>query len=166
MKLTLSGNFLGSSTYSGEDGRVVYKVKTTLKNTTVSKILPDDVPQRDGVDGDRFAHLARINWGLKPTIEIGGNESEAKTFLRRVGWAKDRVFTDENGREYKWDLGTRSSKLNDETKTLVAKFRQKNIGGIFGEKRPASMEIFSVGESMVDLIMVTFLFVEKTRRDM
>ncbi|KAJ8090185.1 hypothetical protein PM082_018774 [Marasmius tenuissimus] len=170
MKLALSGNFLDSSTYSDDDGRVIYKVQTTTsKHTIVSKLLSDDIPRpENGPEGDRFAHLARIDWKLNPSVEFGGRDLEAKTFLRRVGWAKDRVFTDEDGKEYRWSLGTRSSELHitDEAKTPVAKFRQRNIGGIFGEKQRASLEVFPGGESITDLIFVTFLFTEKTRRDM
>ncbi|KAL0567933.1 hypothetical protein V5O48_014061 [Marasmius crinis-equi] len=138
--------------------------------TIVSKILPDDLPRKeDSIEGDRYAHLARINWRLNATIQFGGNELEADKFLRRVSWGKYRAFTDEDGREYKWLLGARSSELylNDESKTPVAKFHPKNIGSFFGgEKRPASLEIFPIGESQADLIMITFLFVEKSRRDL
>ncbi|KAK1221856.1 hypothetical protein PQX77_015326 [Marasmius sp. AFHP31] len=168
MRLTLSGSFLGSSTYADEDERVIYKVRKTFKHTTASKLLSEDIPRAEcGPDGDRFAHLARIDWNLHPLIELGGKEMEVKTFLRRVGWAKDRILTDENGKEYRWTLGARASVLhsNDEVKTRIAKFRQGNPGGIFGEKRPAVLEIFPEGESLVDLIFVTFLFTEKQRRD-
>ncbi|KAF9266003.1 hypothetical protein L218DRAFT_129808 [Marasmius fiardii PR-910] len=160
MRLTLSGNFL-KSTYTDEKGRVIYKVQTSNKHggkTTITQ-------------SDRFAHLARIDWKVGHAILVrGGEELSTKTFFRRDGfWAgKDRLFSGDDGREYKWHLGSWGSELqlNDESKTPVAKLVRGNIGGIFGQKRPSVFEVYPAGEHMVDLIMLTFLYMEKFRRDM
>ncbi|KAF9265280.1 hypothetical protein L218DRAFT_860954 [Marasmius fiardii PR-910] len=182
MRLTLSGNFL-KCTYTDENGRVIYKVQTTSTihgKTTISKVLPDDIPrgERIGQDDeindsgpDRFAHLGRIDWRVGGSILVrGGEELSVKTFFRRGGlWAlgKNRLFFGDDGREYKWILGSWTSELqlNDENKTPVAKLIRGNIGGIFGQKRPAVLEIYPAGEHMADLMILTFLYVEKIRRD-
>jgi hypothetical protein len=54
--------------------------------------------------------------------------------------------------------------LNDASTTPVATFHTKNWG-IFSEKRPAFLEIFPPGEHMVELILITFIYMEKLRKD-
>jgi hypothetical protein len=46
----------------------------------------------------------------------------------------------------------------------VARFHRKSLG-IFRKARKASLEIFPTGEHIVDAIMVTFIYVEKLRKD-
>ncbi|KAG7086306.1 hypothetical protein E1B28_002270 [Marasmius oreades] len=173
MKLTLSGDHL-NSTYADESGRVLYKVHTTSTlpggSTTVTKLLPDDIPRREdesgsGCRGDRFAHFARVDW-KSYHIFAHGEEIATKKLFRREGWKRHRVFVGEDGKEYKWVLGPRHSELqlNDGSRTQVAKFHQRNILGIFGEKKSAVLEIFPAGETMIDAIMLTFVYVETARR--
>jgi len=54
--------------------------------------------------------------------------------------------------------------LNDPSEAPVAIFHRKR-GGFFRQTRPASVEIFPVGEHIVELILVTLLYVEKLRQD-
>jgi hypothetical protein len=54
--------------------------------------------------------------------------------------------------------------LNDGTKALVANFHTKSFG-IIGDARPACLEILPIGEDMVDTILVTFIYIEKKRKD-
>jgi hypothetical protein len=54
--------------------------------------------------------------------------------------------------------------LNDPSMTPVATFHRKHRG-IFSDKRPASLEVFPPGEHMVDLILITFIYMEKLRKD-
>ncbi|KAG7086287.1 hypothetical protein E1B28_002251 [Marasmius oreades] len=181
MNLTLSGNFL-KCTYTDDNGRVVYKVHTSStypgNSTTISKVLPDDIPRGASENGkgsgDRFAHLARIDWKVVySTLVRGGEETSAKTFFRREGISgalgRNRIFVGDDGREYRWLLGACTSELelNDEYKTPVAKFDRRNVGSVFGfgKKRPAVLKNFPAGEHMVDLIMLTFLYIEHVRRD-
>lgn len=46
----------------------------------------------------------------------------------------------------------------------MASYHRQKIGFI-GDPRPASLEIFPQGLHMVDLIVVTFIFVEKLLED-
>ncbi|KAF9266002.1 hypothetical protein L218DRAFT_997355 [Marasmius fiardii PR-910] len=170
MRLTLSGNFL-KCTYADENGRIIYKVHSTLARTTISKVIPGDIPRRNSENesdtGDRFAHLGRIDWkAMYSVLVLGGEEFSTRTYFKRDGFTGamglNRVFVGDDGREYKWLLGSWTSelRLKNEYKTLVAKLIRGNIGGIFGQKRPAVLEIYPAGEHMVDLIMLTFLYVE------
>lgn len=55
--------------------------------------------------------------------------------------------------------------LNDGSKTLVAQ-SHRNKSGMFGKPpRLARLEISSGFESLVDIILVTFVFAEKLRKD-
>ena len=54
--------------------------------------------------------------------------------------------------------------MNDSTKTPVAFFHRRHFG-IIGEARPASLEIFKAGKEMIDLIVVTGVYMEKLRKD-
>ncbi|KAF9266001.1 hypothetical protein L218DRAFT_942779 [Marasmius fiardii PR-910] len=179
MKFTLSGDYV-NSTYADENGRIIYKVQTTSTlpggYTNILKVLPDDIPRRESLSldtsgggrdylGDRFIHIARIDW-KSFHIFSRGEDIPTKTLFRKEGWNRNRIFMGDDGREYKWVLGPRQPELqlNDETKTQVAKYHQRNVMGIFGEKRPGVLEIFPEGESMMDTIMMTFVYIETARR--
>ncbi|ESK82738.1 hypothetical protein Moror_5672 [Moniliophthora roreri MCA 2997] len=181
MKLHLSQNFL-NSTYTDDTGRVIYKVNTPSTplvngSTTISKVLPadTDIPRRDsGSDSDsheRFANLGRIDWRTLQSslIRILDQQMETKQFFRRDGWSgklfgRNRVFTAPDGKEYKWILDPLIMELvlNDGNDSLVAKYHRGNMG-ITEEKRRGVLEIYPAGEHMVDLILVTFVYVEKVR---
>ena len=97
-----------------------------------------------------------------------------------------RIFTGPDGKEYRWKLAntkpvvciTSSRYLlstqaapqfqlytNDDTNTHVAKFHQKDIISITPNAKRATLEIYPAGEHMVDLIVVSLVYVEKLRRD-
>jgi hypothetical protein len=54
--------------------------------------------------------------------------------------------------------------VNNEEKTTVARFRRKNRG-IVGATCTAALEITSTGEHMVETILVTFIYIEKLRKN-
>ena len=54
--------------------------------------------------------------------------------------------------------------MNDSAKTPVASFHHRKLG-IIGKARPASLEIFAGGKDMVDLIVVTGVYMEKRRKE-
>jgi hypothetical protein len=54
--------------------------------------------------------------------------------------------------------------LNDSSDTPIAKFHDRKFGVLSGPN-PATLEIFSAGEHMVELILVTFIYMEKLRGD-
>jgi hypothetical protein len=54
--------------------------------------------------------------------------------------------------------------VNNEEKPTVARFSRKNLG-IVGAALPAALEITPAGEHMVETILVTFIYIEKLRKD-
>jgi len=55
-------------------------------------------------------------------------------------------------------------KLNEGSNPLIAKYQRSNKG-IIGEKRSAGLEVFEEGYHMLDIIVMTFVYVEKLRKD-
>ncbi|KAJ3913445.1 hypothetical protein F5877DRAFT_17453, partial [Lentinula edodes] len=85
-------------------------------------------------------------------------------------WGRRRVFTGEDGQEYRWNLWEDSSPdsnlvlqlvLNDASKMLVATFHQERL---FSKNNTARLEIFPPGQHMIDEIFVTFTYIERLRR--
>ncbi|KAF9463420.1 hypothetical protein BDZ94DRAFT_1258757 [Collybia nuda] len=180
MNLHLSDRSPINATYFNDDGQAIYKVETPIRlgtrTSTITRVIPNDATPNDG-DGDevdmrdRFGFLAQIEH--KPfsssVIKFGGIETEVKHYFRKEGWSwygRDRVFTGPDGKEYRWLLQSWSSKLvlNDAARTRVAKFRTKSYG-IIGKAHPARLEIQPIGEAIMDTILVTFIHIEKTRKD-
>jgi hypothetical protein len=54
--------------------------------------------------------------------------------------------------------------MNNEEKTMVARFSRRNLG-IIGTRHPATLEITPAGEHIVETILVTFIYIEKLRKD-
>ena len=54
--------------------------------------------------------------------------------------------------------------MNDSAKTPVARFHRRQLA-INGKSRPASLEIYAAGKDMVDIIVVTGVYMEKRRRE-
>ncbi|KAF8061801.1 hypothetical protein FPV67DRAFT_1422867 [Lyophyllum atratum] len=52
----------------------------------------------------------------------------------------------------------------DAGKTPIAQLHRKSLG-IFGKARPASLEILPAGENTVETILITFVYIEKLRKD-
>ncbi|KAF4585282.1 hypothetical protein EYR40_002119 [Pleurotus pulmonarius] len=150
-----------------EDGRTVYKIVTPWamigRNTTISKI---------GDDGSTRT-VAEIEWHsiASSILKFGGEEVSTSDYFRSTMLSgiinSNRIFTAPNGREYKWRFSQSSkSKLytNDDSDTLVASFHGSSIG-ILSSPRDAYLEIFSEGRHIKDAIVMTFVYVEKLRRD-
>jgi hypothetical protein len=54
--------------------------------------------------------------------------------------------------------------LNDGSKTPVAQGHRSNIG-LIGKRRQARLEIYPGFEHLADILLITFIYVEKTRKD-
>ncbi|KAJ3502817.1 hypothetical protein NLJ89_g8718 [Agrocybe chaxingu] len=108
-------------------------------------------------------------------------EWKTSEFFRKEGWGwygSNRIFTGSDGKEYRWKMGSSVSELflhdtaKDTTKhdskthvpLLVARFHDPQVS-MYQKRRPASLEIFPVGEHMVELILITFIYIEKMRTD-
>ncbi|KAJ7267642.1 hypothetical protein B0H12DRAFT_118431 [Mycena haematopus] len=186
MLLIISTHKPINATYKdAETGIVQYKVRTPIKVqelvSTISRRIESDIPRRNSgtselgdtaTDSGRFGLLAELSWymrrGAPSVMRIGGKDIDPATFFQKpkVPWYAfpQRIFTAKDGKEYLWYGGayTTKLKLNDGSNTPVAEYKPKSVG-LISKKRDASLEIFPPFEYMVDEIMITFIFVERTR---
>ncbi|KAF8061805.1 hypothetical protein FPV67DRAFT_1510493 [Lyophyllum atratum] len=166
-----------NTVYANEDGQALYKVETHARISTISCVVPNNIPEKDGGATvsmqDRFAHLAEVehNTIKSSVLRFAGKEYKTKEFFRKDGsgwgvYGRNRIFKGLDGQEYKWISESFNSKLvvNNEAQTFVARSHQRHLG-IFGKGKPASLEISTAGEHMVQEILITFIYVEKLRKD-
>jgi len=171
--------------YRTPEGEVVYKVKSTTptlagRDIKISRVVPSFVNNQVAPKGeevkkleDAFAHLATVEYRTIRSSRIRMGDLDVTTngtngYFKENGrgfFGRNRIFTGPDGEEYIWKLGQKRCKLfvNDSAKTPVAYFHRRKLG-IIGAARPASLEIFTAGKDMVDLIVVTGVYVEKLRK--
>ncbi|KAJ6541996.1 hypothetical protein DFH09DRAFT_1322628 [Mycena vulgaris] len=98
-----------------QSGVTQYKVETPINlvhnlTTTISRIIPSDVAQREHLDSDgangseRFGFLARISWRVvSPSmIQFGGQDIDSATVFRKENltvYGRDHIFTVQDGKE-------------------------------------------------------------------
>ncbi|KAJ7142142.1 hypothetical protein C8R43DRAFT_582603 [Mycena crocata] len=179
MRLVLTTGSPANAIYTDATGAPRYKVNTPFKlshrTTAISRAIEGEIPRRnswsDNVDEEqRFASLAHINWRVfeSSVIRFRGSELATRDLFRKDGWGcygRHRIFTALDGREYKWILGAYTSqlKVNDDTETVVARYRPKKLG-LFSKPRKASLEILPPFEHLMDEILVTFVYIERVRK--
>jgi len=119
----------------------------------------------------RFAHLAEIKFNriTSSVIRFRGEEYETDKLFTRKEWGahgRHRAFIGPDGLEYQWILGRRVPELvrRNEARTPVARYRRRRLFGK-ASREPASLQIFPEGMHMVDLIFVTFVYIQKIRND-
>ncbi|KAJ8502478.1 hypothetical protein ONZ45_g11717 [Pleurotus djamor] len=171
MKLIFSKDDPQETTISYENGPEVYHIDTPFRwihsrVTSISKL------GAKGRDANLLAEIEWSNLGI-PKIKYGGRALKSTEFFKRAGvlWG-DRQFTAPDGQEYRWTTkaGASGPKActsalvrNDASDTVIAKYHFRSYG-IVGSKHPAYLEIFPEGQHMMDLIVITFVYVEARRR--
>ncbi|KIM49884.1 hypothetical protein M413DRAFT_439018 [Hebeloma cylindrosporum] len=181
-RLIISSRKPYNATYHTEEGEMIYKVEAAsvtpgARTIKISKAIPslidDSVAGSEGkLSRSSFGHLATIEYRMVQDswIRMGGTmDISTGEYFRKEGWTllgRNRIFTGPDGREYIWKLGPFVCKLfvNDSDKTPVAFFHRRHVG-IIGKARPASLEIFEAGRDMIDLIVVTGVYMAKLRKD-
>ncbi|TFK20099.1 hypothetical protein FA15DRAFT_682689 [Coprinopsis marcescibilis] len=163
MRLILSTSKPWHTNYCTEEGQVLYKVdspwKLVNRTATIDKIVPNstDSASEDAepVMQDQFTRIVQIDFrAIEPssTITFQDITQRVDSFFRKgkINWkAPDE-------QEYKWVMGRLKCELflNDDARTPVAKYHLKHHG-----------IIYPPGEHIVDHIIVTFVYLEKLRRD-
>ena len=93
MNLYLSQRSPLHSTFSTEEGQVLYKVETptfelTGRTATISRVIPNNIGEHVNPDmRDRFALMAQIDFvrfGVSK-LKFDGNEYTTKKYFRKVG---------------------------------------------------------------------------------
>ncbi|OAX35003.1 hypothetical protein K503DRAFT_402989 [Rhizopogon vinicolor AM-OR11-026] len=163
---TLSSEHVRNTVFTNEQGLVIYKTNTpSFGDTTIHKIKPntDQLDMRD-----QFEIMGEIEWNITASTKfrLGGTEVETKSFIPRHGLAgRKRVFTGPDGRSYRWDIDRRVVvlSLNDGSQTVVARSHRATLG-IIGRRRKATLEISPTVAHMMDIIIMTFIYVQRIRK--
>ncbi|KAH7907460.1 hypothetical protein BJ138DRAFT_1014466 [Hygrophoropsis aurantiaca] len=151
----------------------------------------DEHDKIDDVDmQDRFHKLAVIEWHKLSTSRIqwfGGQaalgEVDTKDFIPASGVTRrTRIFTGPDGRSYRWRLGFRVCTLylasDNGSKNPIARYHRFKTGLVRGKepqhgylefmRQQIPTDLSHVGgidTRVLDMIVVTFIYCEKLRRD-
>ncbi|KIJ69135.1 hypothetical protein HYDPIDRAFT_105702 [Hydnomerulius pinastri MD-312] len=168
MLFTFSSSSIRNTIIATETGQAIYSTNTPAKSgsrvTTISKVQPNS--EKEDMR-DRFESFAEIEWHTfsSSVFRYEGKETKTKDFIPSGGiQGRRRTFVGPDGKSYKWVLNFTSVTLvlNDESKTELAHFRRS---GIFGKTEDAVLEVSDSVAHMLDLVILTFIYVEKLRRD-
>ncbi|KAI9567866.1 hypothetical protein HD554DRAFT_2104178 [Boletus coccyginus] len=167
MILTLSSQSVRNTVFTDEHGLPVFKSDTPFslgfRTTTISRQTSNTTME------DPIEVMGRINWRYfgSSIFTIGGTRLESNAFLPRHGFfGTKRTFTGPDGHHYRWDMHTRdvTLSLDDASQTEIARYHRATLG-IIGKRRSAYLEIAPQAEHMLDLVILTFIYVEKLRMD-
>lgn len=111
---------------------------------------------------------ARICWKWFESDEITfqGRKTTWRALLPSCGkLGRSFMFTGPDGVQYRWAMGAMGRKIprlvtTDESKTVIAEYRP----GRFWTGKKARLVVQPAGMAMLDYIILTFVFVEHTRR--
>ncbi|KAH7925699.1 hypothetical protein BV22DRAFT_1064496 [Leucogyrophana mollusca] len=169
MKLTFTSSDVQNADVINDDGLYIYKIDTPFsffqslaKPTTISKVSIHEGARVVSPAGEIEWH----KWSSS-IIRFGGHEMQTSLFIPSRGFTGlTHYFTGHDGRPYKWKLGPDACTLkrDDASEAIVARFHHANHG-IMKPKHDAYLEVWPDIIHMVDLVLVTFIYVEKLRRD-
>ncbi|KAG2125300.1 hypothetical protein BD769DRAFT_1358381 [Suillus cothurnatus] len=171
MKLIFKRPHVRNAVITNEQGHVLYSTSTSFsfgpRVTVVKKHVPNEfIIGR--VESSEI--LANIHWHTFSSFQLSSSMAGStwrqrntygpfscfNTFYRR------RVFRGPDGQLYKWKIGPRECILMLDDME-VARHHPLNLGFKKAEHQ-AYLEIFEPVEHMVDLVVLTFIYVEKLRR--
>ncbi|KAF8123563.1 hypothetical protein EV363DRAFT_1403819 [Boletus edulis] len=170
MQLTLSSESVRNAVFTNESGQVLYKTTHPhhigMGTTTIHKIKPNDDPMDMR---DQFDVMGEIEWHLigSSTFRLNGQDMQSNEFLPSRGiLGRKRTFTGPNGCPYRWDMVFEAVVLSrdDMSRAELARYHRGSLG-IVGPKRKPQLDVDPAVEHMLDLIVLTFVYVEKIRMD-
>jgi len=171
MQLTLSSESVYDAVFTHESDQVLYKTTHPYQvgtgTTTLYKIRPNDDPMDMR---DQFDAIGQIEWHMirSSMFRLNGKDMQSSNFLRSHGISgRKRTFIGLDGCSYRWDMLFDAGVLlsrDDGTRTEVARYHRGSLG-IVGRKQKPRLEIDPDVEHMLDLIVLTFVYVEKIRMD-
>ncbi|KAF8123566.1 hypothetical protein EV363DRAFT_1455362 [Boletus edulis] len=171
MRLTLSSESVRNAVFTNESGQVLYKTTHPhhigMGTTTIHKIKPNDDPMDMR---DQFDVMGEIEWHLigSSTFRLNDQEMQSNEFLPSRGiLGRRRTFTGPDGCPYGWNMVfTKAVVLSrdDESRAELARYHKGSLG-IVGPKHKPRLDVDPAAEHMLDLIVLTFVYVEKIRTD-
>ncbi|KAF7441329.1 hypothetical protein PC9H_001678 [Pleurotus ostreatus] len=183
MQFYITNSIPLNATFTDEDGQATYKTQTPFKffadkTTTVSRVLhtnnvaSDDISRKGGDNQGQLVKLAEIEW--KNDVSLSRFKYREKDvvigeffYKGKQGWrGKDRVFTSFDGQEYRWRMNATYAllTLQDHHRTQIARYEPEEPQ-LIGKSKKATLEIYPEGEHMVDTIIVSFVYMEKLRKE-
>ncbi|KAG9315541.1 hypothetical protein JVU11DRAFT_3161 [Chiua virens] len=156
MQLTLSSKSVRNTIFTNEIGQVLYKTLHLFKlgsarTTTIRKVIPNEDPTDMR---DQFEVMGKIEWRFtgSSTFHFQGNKMQSGEFLPRHG-IRGRI-----------ESSFPQLSRDDGSKTEVARYHRGSLG-IVGPKQKPYLDIDPSVMGMLDLIIFTFVYVEKLRMD-
>ncbi|KAG2106636.1 uncharacterized protein F5147DRAFT_229803 [Suillus discolor] len=166
MKLIFKPPHVRNTVIKNEQGHVLYSTSTAFSFDTRVTVVKKHVPNEFNVGKVESSEvLAKIEWHTfaSSVIKYDGMDLLASQFIPNKGiLGRRRVFRGPDGLLYKWKIGPRNCTLMLDGKE-VARHHPMDIG--FNKPgHDAYLEVFSPVEHMLDLVVLTFIYVEKLRR--
>jgi len=92
---------------------------------------------------------------------------QANSFLVQHGmFSNSRIFIAPNGIEYKWKEESNNLRLiNCQTKEVVVQCHDRQLGFLTRKSMPMNMDVTPQGFPFLDVIILTFIVMEKKRRE-
>lgn len=170
MRLTLSSEGVRNTVMTNENGQVLYKTSTPYRFGTRMTTLYKVVPNTDPDDmRDHLETIGEIEWHLMSSsvMRLHGREMMTDTFIPSHGFTRrKRTFTGPDGLSYRWDMDFRIVRLSrdDASRQELARSHRRSLG-IIGPKKDPSLDVDPSLMHMLDMVVLTFIYVEKLRRD-
>ncbi|KAL0947775.1 hypothetical protein HGRIS_013851 [Hohenbuehelia grisea] len=182
MQFTLSNSVPLNTVFTDEDGQPTYKVQTPFKlfgdkKTTISRVAhTHSISSGDGKkaqkDDERYIQIAEIDWKAdvsQSTFKYREKEMAIGDYFNKYkqGWrGKDRIFNGPDGQDYRWRISASNAELTaqDPSRTPIARYEPEQPN-LVSKTKKATLEIYPEGEHMVDTIVVSFVYMEKIRKD-
>ncbi|XP_006458731.1 hypothetical protein AGABI2DRAFT_115754 [Agaricus bisporus var. bisporus H97] len=161
MRLILSSQNPRDSYYSTDAGQVIYKVNKSGSSVTTL---------RKAVNNDHFALYAEVEFHTfrSTRFRFQNRDVSVDDHFRKEGWFNPRwVFRAADNREYYWKLDGKYLEMfrNDGSKKEMVKYKEhKSSFGPFITGRPASLEVDNSCISILDDIIMTYVYCQKQRK--
>ncbi|KAI6144716.1 hypothetical protein BKA82DRAFT_15641 [Pisolithus tinctorius] len=149
MHLILSAESVQNTIMTNENGQVLYKTSTPFSirthMTTFYKVVPNSDP--DDMQ-DHLEAIGEIKWNLMGSSVI------------------KHMFMGPDGFSYRWDMDFRVVRLshNDATRQELMQSHRRSLS-IIGPRRDPSLDVDPSLMHMLDIVILTFVYVEKLQMD-
>ncbi|KAI5116314.1 hypothetical protein M0805_005522 [Coniferiporia weirii] len=167
-KMVLTTNSLRNTTISVDDDALYYEIVTRFWHPHITKIRKLDTDTQEMVT---IAELEREP-GKEPRVRFGGQDAEwvlASQWLQKEPQKVGGVFSGNSGVPYRWKTHRRQLQMiraNSENKEpLVVRHPHKRHFFVFRMSKHAYLEIKPEVVESLDALIMSYLLVERRRRD-
>lgn len=141
-----------------EQGQQLYTISTSGLFNSKTTVTKHDQRRGDNIIGV-------ITWrtyrDTTMWLEATGSEVAAKSLLQSKLFSSSRTFTAPDGKAYVWNLRKTNCALKVQgTNLQLVKYHRRNVG-IMSPSHPPYLEISPSVYHILDLVLVTFIYVER-----